>query len=119
MSSSLGGSRLGGRSSEMFLEECEHFLPGIDGLLGPIGGPAPVEERMPGAVVAVELVGLAEALERLLGPIHVVDRRILVAVPKDTKQRTAKLLSKLNRRNRPLGRDVGWIVNNPATTPAI
>jgi len=45
-------------------EERKHLLPAVERLVGPVALVVPIEERVPGAVVAVELVALAVLLER-------------------------------------------------------
>src|SRR3989304_1829048 len=67
--------RGGDRRLQVLLVEGEALVPAIDGLLGAVGGGAvPAEEGVAGAVVTVELVGLAEALEHLLRPVDPVGR---------------------------------------------
>src|SRR4051812_40155307 len=51
------------RRREMLVEEGEHLLPGVVGLLLPVAGRVPVEEAVPGAVITMEFVGLAHLLE--------------------------------------------------------
>ena len=59
------------------------------------------EEAVAGAVVAVELVGLAQALELLLGAVDLVRRRVRVLVAEDAQQRAAQVRGQ--RRSAPRG----------------
>ena len=56
----------------MLVEEGKDLLPAVERLLRPIGRTRGVEETMAGAVVAVELVVLAELLEHRLGAVDLV-----------------------------------------------
>ena len=76
----------------MPFEESKNLLPAIQCLFGPIRVAAGVEERMPGAVVAMEFVILAEALEYRLGPVHLIGRRVGVVVTENAKEWTTQLL---------------------------
>src|ERR1700730_10022252 len=88
----LFGSDGGCRSREMPFEESKHLLPAIQRLFRPVRVAAGVEERMPGAVVAMEFVILAEALEHRLAPVHQIGGRVDVVITKNTKERTTQLL---------------------------
>ena len=73
----------------MLAEEGEHLAPAVHRLLGTVERTVPVEEAVAGAVVAVELVALAEPLE--LGFVDVDLFR-----PDDELKKLAKLAVKLD-----------------------
>ena len=75
----------------MMVEEREDLVPPVERLLRPIGRARGVEEGMAGAVVAVELIVLAELLEHRLGPVDLVAVGIFVVVAEQAEQRTAHL----------------------------
>src|SRR5574341_2652172 len=93
------GLRLGGgcRSlgAEMFLEKCEDLAPAARRLLRPMRRARGVEEGVAGAVVAIELVALAEPLEHLFGAVEVLAIGILVVVAEQPEQRTLHLLGQV------------------------
>jgi hypothetical protein len=74
------------------VQEGKNLLPAIQRLFGPVRVTAGVEERMPGAVVAMEFVILAEALEHRLGPVHLIGGRVGVVVTENAKEWTSQLL---------------------------
>ena len=71
----------------MLVEEGEHLLPAVGGLFGAVGDARGVEEGVAGAVVAVELVVLAELLQHRLGAVDLIGVRVLVVVAEDAEQR--------------------------------
>src|SRR6266702_8492214 len=80
-------------SREMPFEESKNLLPAIQRLFGPVRVARCIEERMPGAIVAMEFVFLAEALEHRLGPVHLIGRRVGVVVTENAKEWTTQLLA--------------------------
>ena len=74
----------------MRAEELEDALPAVDGGLGPVGRAVDREERMAGAVVAVELVRLAGVLERRLELVDLLGAGELVVVAEEAEQRAAR-----------------------------
>src|SRR5579862_7325085 len=89
---SLLGCDTAGRRRQLTIEEIKDLAPAVDRLLGPIGVAQRVEEGVSGAVVAVELVGLAEFLQHRLGAVDLVGGRIGVVVAENAEQRTGHLL---------------------------
>ena len=74
---------------------------------------------MTGAVVAVELVGLAEALELLLGAVDLRRRRVVVIVAEDAKQRAVEVGGHRDRRDGTLFIELTFVVDDDATAPAV
>src|SRR5262245_1887193 len=65
---------------EVLAEEREHLTPCVHRLLGAVERPVPVIEPVAGAVVAMELVGLAVLLQRGLVLVHLLGARRAVVV---------------------------------------
>src|SRR4051812_47631007 len=86
--------------AEILAEEGEHLAPRIHRLFGAIERPVPVIEAVAGAVIAIELVGLAEFLERSLMLVHLLGARRAVIVAEDTEQRTGEVLGHVDGRDR-------------------
>src|SRR5436189_6040674 len=57
---------------EVLMEKGDHLVPAVDGLLRTIREPPCVEEGMACAVVAVELVTLAEFLQRCFRAVDLI-----------------------------------------------
>ena len=74
---------------------------------------------MAGAVVAVELVGLAELLEHRLGPVDLIGRRVGIVVAEDAEQWAAQVFGKLDRSARALVIEQRGIVHNDVAAPAV
>src|SRR3954466_12030784 len=74
------------------LEEREYLSPTVDCLLRTVARAVRGEEAVTGAVVAVEVIGLAQALEHVLCTVDLVGRRRKVLVAEDPQERTAELL---------------------------
>src|SRR5215510_13014098 len=103
----------------MLLQERKDLAPSIGGLLGPIGGARGVEEGVAGAVVAVELVGLAELLQHRLRAIDLIRGGVLVDVAEYAEKRAAQLLGEVDRRDRTFGVELRLVVDNDVAAPAI
>src|SRR4026207_650253 len=88
---------------QMLAEEGEQLAPAIHRLLGPVDRPVPIEEAVAGAVVAVELVGLAVLLELGLMLIRLLGARRAVVIAEQADQRAAEILGHLDRRDRRVG----------------
>src|SRR5690242_13112313 len=84
----------------MLAEEGEHLLPAVDRRGLAVLRPIHREEGVAGIVVSVELVGLAELLQRLLGLPGVLRRGPGVLDAEETQQRAAEILRELDRRDR-------------------
>src|SRR6516225_4298684 len=108
-----------GRLGEMPVEECEYLVPAVERLLRPVGDTRSVEECVAGAVVAMELVALAELAQHRLGAVHLVAVRVLVIVSEQAKQRAAQLLAQVDRRKRTLGIELALVVDDHVAAPAI
>src|SRR5260370_29897334 len=87
-------------SREMPFEESKNLLPAIQRLFGPVRVAAGVEERMPGAVVAMEFVILADALEHRLGPVHLIAGPVGIVLTKNTQERATQASGYIHRRSR-------------------
>jgi hypothetical protein len=74
---------------------------------------------MAGAVVAVELVRLAELLEHRFGAVDLVAVGILVVVAEQAEQRTAQLVGEVDGRDRTLGVELLGVVDDDVAAPAI
>ncbi len=116
---SLFGGDARGRSHEITAVKVEHFAPAVRGLFGAIGVARPIEERVPGAVIAVELVVLAELLEYRLGAIDLIGGRIGVVIAENAEQRTVQLFRQIDRGDRALVVEVLGIVDDHIAAPAI
>src|SRR5271155_3717857 len=103
----------------MAIEEVEYLAPAVQGLLGPVSITLPIEERMAGAIVAVEFVILAELLQRSLGAVNLVNRRVVVVIAENTEQWAVHLLGEIDRRHRPLVVEVLRIIDDDIAAPAI
>src|ERR1700716_3413338 len=103
----------------MLAKEREHLGPTVERLLGAIGGTRGVEKGMTGAVVAVELVILAELLEHGFGAVHLVAVGVFIIIAEQTEQRSAHLLREINGRHRPLGIELLRVVDDDIAAPAI
>jgi hypothetical protein len=73
------------------VQESKDFLPTIDRLLLPIGGPIIVEEAVAGTVIPVELVGFAVLLQLLLMLVHLGRGRSLVVIAKEAQERALQI----------------------------
>src|SRR4030095_16983230 len=78
-------------SAQVLAQECEHLLPSIEGSSLPVLRPVDGEEGVSGFVVGVELVGLAELVERFSGLGGVVRRRAGVLHAEEAQQRTLQI----------------------------
>src|SRR5918993_2559342 len=87
----------------MVAEEGEHLAPAIHCLLGPVKWPVPIEEAVPGAAVAVELVHLAVLLELGLVLVHLLGARRAVVIAEYAEQRATEVLRHLDRGDGRLG----------------
>src|SRR5258705_6353929 len=106
----------------MLAEEGVGLVPAIDRLLDAVAGPLGGEEAVAGAVIAMELVSLAELLQYRLGAVDMVGRGVLVVIAEQAQQRTAQLVGEVDRRHRPLGAEllgILRIVDDDIAAPAI
>src|SRR5437016_4592781 len=94
----------------MLVEEGIGPGPAVIRLLDPVAGPLGREEAVAGAVIAMELVSLAELLQHGLGAVDMVGRWVLVVVAEQSQQRTAQSLGEVDGRHRPLRALLLWIV---------
>src|ERR1700733_3237817 len=84
------GDRSRGLGGGVLAVEGEDLLPAVVGGLGAVGRAVDREERVAGAVVAVELVGLAVGLQGLLELVDLGRRRVLVVVAEQAEQRAGQ-----------------------------
>src|SRR5688572_8713217 len=85
----------------VLVEERQHLRPGVLGLRLPVTlGVHEVEERMPGAVVHVELVRLLELRELGVDLVHVRRRRVRVLGAEEPDERARDVLGEVERRRR-------------------
>src|SRR5712672_3205499 len=103
----------------MLAQEDKDLFPPVCRLLGAIGGAAGIEKSVSGAVVAVEFVGLSEPFQRRLGAVHLVGIGILIVVAEQAEQRWAQLVGQIDRRHRPLGIELGFVVDDDIAAPAV
>src|SRR5262245_52549567 len=87
---------------QMLAEEREDLVPTVQRLLHPVERPMVVEDAVTGAVVAVELVGLAVLLEFRLVLVHLLRARRAVLVAEDAEQGTRQVPGEVDRRRRRL-----------------
>src|SRR5437660_4679978 len=100
LAGSAGGyGRALGRRAEVFPVKSQHVLPGIRCLHRSVARPIHGEEAVAGAVVAVELVVLAESFELSFGSVDIGWRWPLVVIPEDAEQRAADVLRQVDRRH--------------------
>jgi hypothetical protein len=107
------------RRGQMTVEECKHLVPPVERLLRAIGRPRGVEKCVAGAVVAVELVVLAELFEHGFGAVHLVAVGIFIIVAEQAEQRAAQLRREIDGRDRPLGVELLGVVDDDVAAPAI
>src|SRR5262245_66473698 len=96
----------------MFAEEGKRLVPTVGRLLRAIGRTRGVEKGVAGAVVAVELVSLAELLEHGLGAVDLVAVGIFVVVAEQAEQWTAQLRREIDGRDRALGVELLGVVDD-------
>jgi hypothetical protein len=75
---------------QVLAEEAEDLAPAVHRLLDPVERPVPVEEAVAGAVVAVELVVLAELLELGLVLVDLLGAGRAVVVAEQAEQRALR-----------------------------
>src|SRR5262245_32895727 len=80
----------GGSGGEVAAVELADPLPAVDRGVHAVAGALRGEERVPGAVVGVELVLLAEAGEDAVELRDLVRRRVLVVVAEQAEERAAQ-----------------------------
>src|SRR5262245_48647509 len=78
-----------------------------------------VEKSVAGAVVAVELVSLAELFEHGFGAVHLVAVGVFVVVAEQAEQRTAQFRREIDGRDRALGVELLGVVDDDVAAPAI
>src|SRR5947199_10737885 len=103
----------------MLVKEVEHLGPAIGGLLGTVGNACGVEERVAGAVIAVEAVVFAELFQLRLKTVDVILVWILVVVAEQAENGTLDVVGKIDRRDRTLGVEQLGIVDHDIAAPAI
>ena len=74
---------------------------------------------MAGAVIAVELIGLAKAFEYRLGAVDLVGVGVLIVIAEHAKKGAAQSLGEINGCHRPIGIELTLVVHNDIATPAI
>src|SRR5207248_11129819 len=77
---------------KVLLQERPDLLPAVERLLDAVGRAVIIEEPVPGAVIAVELVVLAVLLEFGLVLVDLLRSRSAVFVAEDTEQRAGQVL---------------------------
>src|SRR5215469_18034538 len=80
---------------EVAAEPGEDAVPAVHGGLGAVSGPCDIEERVPGALVGVELVRLALVLQLLLELGHLLRRRVLIVRAEQAEQRAGQVLDEV------------------------
>src|ERR1700754_3098612 len=88
---------------EMLAEERKRLGPAVHGLLGPVQRPVPIVEAVAGAVIAVELVGLAVLLQLGLVLVDLLRARRAIVIAEQAEQRAAEVLGHVDRRHWRLG----------------
>src|SRR5262249_43301283 len=83
---------------DVLAEERPDLLPAVVGRLHPVGGPVHREESVACALVSVELVRLAEAVERRRELSGLLGRGVLVVGAEQPEQRAGKVLAKADDR---------------------
>ena len=73
------------------MQEREHLLPAVQRLLDAVHRPVVVEEAVPGAVVAVELVVFAVLLQLGLVLVDLLRGRRAVLVAEEAEQRAGQV----------------------------
>src|SRR6185437_537882 len=81
-------------------QEREDLLPAVERLLDPVHRPVIVEEPVPGAVVAVKLVGLAVLIELGLVLVHLLGGRRAILVAEQAEERAGEFRCEVDRRRR-------------------
>src|SRR5690349_20066472 len=87
---------------KVLAEEREDLAPRVHRLFGAIERPMPVIEAVAGAVVAIELIGLAVLLQLGLVLVHLLGARRAILIAEDADQRTGEILGHVDRRHRRL-----------------
>src|SRR5712692_11588623 len=101
--------------AQVLLEKGEHLGPAVHRLLLPVSPAIVIEERVAGAVVAVELVVLAVLLELFLMLVYLLRRGPLVVVAKQAQQRRIEVLGVVDGRDRLLRRELLLGLDHAAT----
>src|SRR5574341_2244342 len=83
----------------MFLQKREDLLPAIYGLRLAISRGVVVKESVPGAVIAMELVGLAMFLQLRFVLIDLFGGWVGIVISEDAQERTGKIPGVIERRN--------------------
>src|ERR1700730_17794923 len=92
--------RNAGLFGQVLVQEREYLLPAVQRLLDAVGRPVVVEEAVPGAVIAMELILLAVLLQLRLVLVHLLRCRRTILVAEQTEQRAGEALAELDRRRR-------------------
>src|SRR5579884_2439983 len=88
---------------QMLAEKREHLAPAVHRLLGAVERPVPIEEAVPGAVIAVEFVVLAVLLQFGLVLVDLLRAWGAVVIAEQPEQRARQVLRHVDRRHRSLG----------------
>src|SRR5437899_12629579 len=104
--------------SQRAFEKRQDFLPPVDRLLLTIRRAIVIEEPVSGAVVAMELVRLAELLQLGLVLVDLLGRRRLVVVAEEPQDRRGASLGGVDRRDG-LARRQLFLRHCPASAPAV
>src|SRR3974377_2043306 len=87
---------------DMSFEEREDLLPALQHRLGHESASLVIEKSVADAVVAWELVSLAELLQHRLGTVDLIGSGIGVVVAEQADQRNREIPGEVDRRHRPL-----------------
>src|SRR5262245_10247154 len=87
----------------MLAEECEDLVPAVERLLHPVHGTVIIENAVAGAIVAMELVGLAVLLEFGFVLVHLLRAWCAILIAEKAKQGTGEILGEFNGRGWGLG----------------
>src|SRR5262249_12008019 len=90
---------LAGRGTKVRMVEIEHLVPAVDRLLVAVVWAIMGKERVSGAVIAVELVVLAEPFQLGLGAVDLVGGWIWIFVTEQAQQRAIDPLGQIDRRD--------------------
>ena len=101
------------------MEEIKDLVPAVDRLLGPVVRAIMRKERVSGAIIAVELVVLAEPLQLRFVAIDLIGRRVRVFVAKEAEQRAIDPRAQIVWRNRLALGQPRFVVDHDIAAPAI
>src|ERR1700722_1295165 len=84
---------------QILAEERPDLVPPVHALLGPVQRAVPVEEAMPGAVVAVEFAILVVLFQLGLMLVHLLRARRTVVVAEQPQDRATQVFRHVDRRD--------------------